>query len=57
MNFSTSACGYVVVQVLDEDGNVRYISDELYGNEIREEIKVGKFEDFKNIVEGGNEVE
>ena len=34
LNFSTSACGYVVVQVLDEDGNVRYISDELYGNEI-----------------------
>ena len=46
-NCSCSKCAYKAVCGFNE----------LYGNEIREEIKVGKFEDFKNIVEGGNEVE
>lgn len=34
LNYSTSAFGSVMVQVLDQDGMVRYTSPEIYGNEL-----------------------
>ena len=40
LNFATSACGCVIVQVLDEEENVRYTSDELYGNEISSHLHI-----------------
>ena len=40
LNFSTSACGHVVVEVLDDEGNVRVTSEEFYGNEISASLHV-----------------
>lgn len=34
LNYSTSAFGRVVVQVLNLDGTIRYTSKEIYGNEL-----------------------
>ena len=38
VNFSTSAYGSVKVKVLDEEGNLKFESDELFGNEISRRI-------------------
>ncbi len=40
LNFSTSAFGYVIVKVLDQDGNDIYCSEELFGNELSRPLHI-----------------
>ena len=47
INFSTSAYGSVKVKILDENGNLKFESPELYGNEISRRLH---FEGLKNTV-------
>ena len=47
INFSTSAYGSIKIKILDENGNLRFESPELYGNEISRRLH---FEGLKNTV-------
>lgn len=44
LNFATSACGSVKVKVLDENGNLRFESDELFGNYISARVRFAGLE-------------
>jgi len=41
LNYATSAYGYVKVTVLDENGQVRFESGEIYGNELSYRLRIG----------------
>ena len=40
LNYRTSAYGYIRVTVRDMDGNVIYVSDEIYGNELSHTLSI-----------------
>ena len=42
INYSTSAAGYIMVEILDENLNVLSASEEIYGDEIFEKVDLDK---------------